>query len=264
VTDNGGEGVGPSHSQKVGLYLGSKFDQDQDGHPSAGADGDDNSRVDDEDGVDISSQYEFSNADAGFTRRWTISVTVTSTTSANLYGWVDFDRNGTFDADEIATATVNQNATTATLAWVVPADVQAGDTYARFRLTTDTLTHSGGSSAPDDRARGNASDGEVEDYKLTIRDFKSGGAKDTCDDSYYQTRAEAPGAHYHFAKLNLDYTPIQDTEKDSGPSPKIQDIVNGEYDVNALGLVFRYFLSNDVFCLVSRIVQHLDFEYRVV
>lgn len=234
-TDNSGEGVGPSHTQKVGLYLGSKFDNDANGQPSANADGDDTHGIDDEDGVDIANQYEFSNADAGFTRRWSISVTVTSTTTANLYGWVDFDRNGTFDADEIAMTTVGQNATTATLAWVVPADVTAGTSYARFRITTDNLTHSGGSSAPDERARGAASNGEVEDYKITIRDFGAGGTPNTCDDSYYQTRADGPSANYHFVKLNLDYDPIQETEKNTGPSPKIQDIANNQYGVNAMG-----------------------------
>jgi len=233
--DNSGEGIGASHVRKIGLYLGSKFDQETNGQPTTGADGDDNNGIDDEDGVDVTAQYEFSTADPGFTRRWTISVTVTSTATANLYGWVDFDRNGSFDADEMAMTTVNQNDATATLAWVVPDDITAGDTYARFRITTDNLTHNGGSSAPDDRARGEASNGEVEDYKLTIRDFGAGGPKDTCDDSYYQTRAAAPGANYHFSELNLDYDPIGETEKDAGPSPKIQDIVNGEYDVNALG-----------------------------
>ena len=75
-------------------------------------------------------------------------------------GWLDFDGNGTFDPDEAVTAVVNPGDTTATLSFTVPSDIEPGDTYARFRLTTDGITGND--------PGGLATNGEVEDYALTI------------------------------------------------------------------------------------------------
>ena len=215
---------GPTHVITPGLHLGNTIDAESNGQPTVNADGDDTNKVDDEDGVDIADQFEISNADAGFVRRWTISVTVTSTTTANLYGWIDFDGNGVFDADEGAVTSVNNGDTTATLAWTVPNDVTAGDTYARFRLTT----------AANVGPTGPAPDGEVEDYPLTIRDFKAGVAQ--CNDAFYQTRAN-PDNNYRFRFDQLDFStdPIGETPHDSGPPPIVQDLTAGVQDLNAIG-----------------------------
>ncbi|WP_026221045.1 GEVED domain-containing protein, partial [Thiofilum flexile] len=93
---------------------------------------------------------------------YSVSTAVTNITgqTATLHGWIDFDRNGVFDADEYTSATVASGSTTAALNWSVPLDTVAGSTSARFRLTTDTLAAANASTA--------VSDGEVEDYTLTI------------------------------------------------------------------------------------------------
>jgi uncharacterized repeat protein (TIGR02059 family) len=79
--------------------------------------------------------------------------------SANLCGWIDFNRDEVFSYSERACATDPvAGATSATLSWVVPAVVKPGLTYARVRLSYDTLTVSTGKVAS----------GEVEDYSLTI------------------------------------------------------------------------------------------------
>jgi uncharacterized repeat protein (TIGR02059 family) len=81
------------------------------------------------------------------------------TSSANLCGWIDFNRDEVFSYSERACATDPvAGATSATLSWVVPAVVKPGLTYARVRLSYDTLTVSTGKVAS----------GEVEDYSLTI------------------------------------------------------------------------------------------------
>jgi CshA-type fibril repeat protein len=81
------------------------------------------------------------------------------TASANLCGWIDFNRDEVFSYGERACATDPvAGATTATLSWVVPAVVKPGLTYARVRLSYDTLTVTTGKVAS----------GEVEDYSLTI------------------------------------------------------------------------------------------------
>lgn len=127
----------------------------------AGAQGDDNDGVDDEGGV-FAFPVLVQNGKSYDTN---VFATNPSATDATLVGWVDFDGNGVFDADEAATAVVpagtdNQKFK---LLWPdlsgVSSDYQ-GVTYARFRISSDPL------GAAD--AQGAASDGEVEDYSLDI------------------------------------------------------------------------------------------------
>ncbi len=227
---------GARHIVTSNLYMGDCVDADVDGQPSADADGDDTNTGyhtegscatagDDEDGIDIAAQPEISNADGGFVRRWKASVHVDpAVTTAYLYGWIDFDRNGTFDADELAVATLHGGDTTALLEWTIPTDVTAGDTYARFRLST----------AANLGPTGAAPDGEVEDYKITIRDFLPGVPQ--CNDAFYQTRAN-PANNYRFRFDQLDFStnPIGEIPHDSGPSPKVQDLTSGQTNLNAIG-----------------------------
>ena len=162
---------GPSHTIVSGLTLGALVDDESEGQQSANADGDD-SNGDDEDA--------FSNFTGLTTALTTYSLTnipVTNTTgsTANLVGWIDFDRDGAFDADEAATTTVADNDTLATLAWsTIPGDIAGGLTYARFRLSTDAID--GNSST------GAASNGEVEDYPITITDASTAVCGDNTDD----------------------------------------------------------------------------------
>jgi uncharacterized repeat protein (TIGR01451 family) len=72
-----------------------------------------------------------------------------------------------FEASELTSTPVANNATSANLSWTVPSGSTAGTTYARFRLTTQALTDDPGTSM-DERSRSVASDGEVEDYQVTI------------------------------------------------------------------------------------------------
>ncbi|MCX5211912.1 Ig-like domain-containing protein [Kitasatospora sp. NBC_00240] len=57
--------------------------------------------------------------------------------SATLAGWVDFDRNGRFDATERVQAEARAGATTADLEWTVPPGASAGETWARLRLARE-------------------------------------------------------------------------------------------------------------------------------
>ncbi len=227
---------GARHFISPALYLGACADVDTDGQPDVNASGDDSHTGyytegtcavagDDEDGIDIASQPEISNADGGFVRRWKANVHVApSVATAYLYGWIDFDHNSTFDADELAVATVHGGDTTALLEWTIPTDVAAGNTYARFRLSTATNLGVGGW----------APDGEVEDYQITIRDFLPGAPQ--CNDAFYQTRAN-PANNYRFRFDQLDFStnPIGEIPHDSGPSPKVQDLTSGVTNLNAIG-----------------------------
>lgn len=84
---------------------------------------------------------------------------------ATLIGWVDFDGNGVFDADEATTETVPAGTDNGKFKLVWPnlsgiTTDHTGTTYARFRVSTGPLTSIDGSGAADD--------GEVEDYSLEI------------------------------------------------------------------------------------------------
>lgn len=99
----------------------------------------------------------------------TAIVANTGAAIANLVGWIDFNRNGTFEASEGATATIIPGATTATLNWTGLAGMTAGQTYARFRISTNpALTTTTPFSV--------ISNGEVEDYTLPIIPLDFGDA----------------------------------------------------------------------------------------
>jgi uncharacterized repeat protein (TIGR01451 family) len=92
-----------------------------------------------------------------------IPVRNTSSKTAKLMGWIDFNQDGDFiDTGEQATANVAANQTNADLNWSGFTSLNAGNTYARFRITTDTNLINAPSSD------GLAIDGEVEDYKVAI------------------------------------------------------------------------------------------------
>ncbi|MBU0654646.1 MAG: hypothetical protein KJ914_05865 [Gammaproteobacteria bacterium] len=107
-----------------------------------------------------------------------IPLSNTSGGAATLYGWVDFNQNGQFDGNEVATASVPAGAVSATLNWTGLSGVTAGASYVRLRLTTQALTNTNSATPAsiDTRSYGAANDGEVEDYALTITALDYGDA----------------------------------------------------------------------------------------
>jgi len=105
---------------------------------------------------------------------YTVTVTATNNTNtpANLYGWIDFDQDGLFEPGEIATTRpvvpANSGTQTYPLTFNVPGTAPLGTTFARFRLTTDALALGADSLGQDTGSVGAASDGEVEDYAVTM------------------------------------------------------------------------------------------------
>lgn len=103
-------------------------------------------------------QLTDTNYSAGF------KVTNITGTGGKLHGWIDFDKSGTFEADEAAVVDVPTGASnaTATLSWAtIPLDIQLGTVAMRVRLSTDA-------SVVVSTPTGHANDGEVEDYPLAI------------------------------------------------------------------------------------------------
>lgn len=141
---------GPRHVIVNGIHLGKRVDAESDGRPTAQARGDDNNQVDDEDGVIIGGPL---------TPGAVINVEVTASVAGKLEGWIDFNGNKTWtDIGENVFNSVNVNAGVNSLVVSVPATAAIGDAFARFRFSTR-----GGYGL-----LGEALDGEVEDYKLTV------------------------------------------------------------------------------------------------
>ncbi len=172
-TDSGGEGVGANHVITNDLYLGAvvpdnDFNGFVDGVDDNGDATDDDApgapgNGDDEDGIASFPSLTIFNASYTLSG---IPVRNTTASTANLVGWIDFDQSGTFDADEAATVPVSSGASSVNLTWSSLPGIVAGTTYVRLRLTTDTniATGTAATSVP----TGAATDGEVEDYQITI------------------------------------------------------------------------------------------------
>ncbi len=140
-------------------------------HATAGNDaiGDDNNQSpDDEDG--ISSLPTLS---VGGPQNITITVNniVNSTGStATLYAWIDLNSNGIFSAGEMVSTTVaNGFSGSKMLTWTgVTVSGSLTSHYLRLRLTTNTLADNVGTASVDERSTISSSDGEVEDYQMTV------------------------------------------------------------------------------------------------
>nr|WP_050796247.1 LruC domain-containing protein [Vibrio sinaloensis] len=81
-----------------------------------------------------------------------------ATANSRLNAWIDFDRDGTFEEDELIIQDQSVDENTGDLFFSVPTWAEVGQTWARFRLSnTAGIGPSGGVPA-----------GEVEDYQIDI------------------------------------------------------------------------------------------------
>jgi hypothetical protein len=144
---------GPRHL--VGsLLLGEAVDAEVDGQPGPGAEGD---------GADDDGVLLITGLVADPFAATTASIRVTASRRAKLDAWIDFDRDGVFDptAEHLGGGTsldVFDGVTI--LPFTIPSTAVPGPTFARFRV----------SSAGDLDPTGEAADGEVEDYAVTLLD----------------------------------------------------------------------------------------------
>ena len=136
------------------LMLGSTIDIENNGAPTAGANGDDLAGSDDEDGVAAPITRIVGQAGGVV-----VSATNNTTSAATLAGWIDVNGNGTFETAERVMVPVPASCGTAKYTLTFPAGTFIGNTYARFRLFPGTV------AAP--LPTGAATAGEVEDYPVT-------------------------------------------------------------------------------------------------
>ncbi|WP_315861165.1 beta strand repeat-containing protein [Anatilimnocola floriformis] len=117
---------------------------------SANANGDDLAGSDDEGGITFGS--------ATLVPGVVSTVTANASAPGKLDAWIDFNRNGVFDAAEKIASGLDVVAGANVVTFTVPSTAVVGGSFARFRISTS------GSALP----TGLADDGEVEDYAVTI------------------------------------------------------------------------------------------------
>jgi hypothetical protein len=153
---------GAAHNVVPGLQLGALApDIDTNGMMSVNAQGDNLDGTDDEDG--ISSFPVIAGGTTNTITNYTVVVNVTNMTGtpASLCGWIDWNLNGQFDASESVCTTAVSGVNT--LTWpsaTLTGPVGSTGTFARFRLSTDTVKNS--------FPTGVVADGEVEDYFISF------------------------------------------------------------------------------------------------
>lgn len=131
-----------------GLRLGAAVDVETDAYAFPLADSDDGA---DEDGAKFITRL---------IERQTGRMAVDSSDNGFLNVWVDVDRNGRFEAsDQLVTDRAVSSGSNMVLV-PVPDNVNAGDTWARVRLSSEQGLES----------HGLAPDGEVEDYLVSVQD----------------------------------------------------------------------------------------------
>ncbi len=145
---------GARHASDGTIFLGAAPDLESDGIPTANADGDDNDNTDDEDGLVSITALE---------QGETYTTTFSHSGGGVLGLWIDYNQNGQFENDigspeRLIVGGFFQNPGTVSFDRTVPCDAIVGDTYMRWRFSLDFPFG----------PTGFASDGEVEDYKITI------------------------------------------------------------------------------------------------
>jgi hypothetical protein len=146
LADNGARHIAGS------LRLGADVDGEADGQPDEFAAGDGA----DDDGIRFIADLVANSA-----RDNTSSFRAVASAVGKLDAWIDFNGDGDWnDAGEQIVSGITVLPGGNTISYTIPAGARAGDTAARFRLSTD------GELSP----VGAAMDGEVEDYLLTVLD----------------------------------------------------------------------------------------------
>lgn len=97
---------------------------------------------------------------------FTFTAQNTTTLTGNIYGWVDWNGNGVFEATEFKSTTIaaGVSSQTFTFTWTGLSGVVCGKKYLRLRATNDALIDNVSTTSIDDRSIGIASSGEIEDY----------------------------------------------------------------------------------------------------
>lgn len=153
-------GIGAKHIIFPPVNLGALIDGETDGIPDVNAQGDDNDKLDDEDGIEFLTPLLLNqNAE--------IEAEVFG--DAFLNAWIDLDANGIFEMDEQIIDDASLSTGIHNFQFFIPEDSFIGKTYMRFRYGPEGLYPVDSNNVP-------ASYGEVEDYQVEIFGYEYGDA----------------------------------------------------------------------------------------
>jgi LruC domain-containing protein len=139
---------GPRHGEST-LFLGNLLDTESDAYIYPLSD-DTSDNSDDDDGISFVTGIELGET--------AIIQAYASQSGGFLSAWIDWNQNGTFDANEQIFSDEALNAGTNNLSLTVPTWAKSGSTWSRFRISS--LSGIG--------PTGGVSDGEVEDYSVSV------------------------------------------------------------------------------------------------
>ncbi|XZF16544.1 GEVED domain-containing protein [Chitinophagaceae bacterium MMS25-I14] len=168
----------------------------------------------------------------------TISVTNTTGAARTLYGWIDFNNNGIFELSEVQTASVANNATSATLTWTAAQtiNVNTANVYMRLRLAGPTALADNAGTTVDERAIADGANtgtystaqiGEVEDYQVSVAGgYDFGDAPLTFEAN--NAAVSLPARNIPSATLLLGTIPDAEVTAASVTSPANNNATNGD------------------------------------
>jgi hypothetical protein len=227
----------PSHERGTSIFLGSNVDYEPRSSANSDAVFDDNT-LPFNDANGLIDPTQLSNFVAGSPVVIDVLATNLSDSEATVYGWIDFNGNNQFDIGErnlllegegqpLATVAPGSIGTTVSLKFPAQPIVVEGDTYARFRISTDPAA-----TAP----TGHAMDGEVEDYRtsIVIIDTDYGDAPDTGADTgpgNYNTLSTDSGPS-HLVNENLYLGLGADVELEAKSIDTDDGLVSPSVDLN--------------------------------
>jgi len=216
---------GARHIIVEGFHLGSLVDGDPDGQESSDARGDDTDGMGDEDGVTFLTPLK---------PMYSADVDVTASGLGLLNAWIDFNADDDWDdAGEQIFINYALSAGLNPLSFPVPEGSAPGLTFARFRFSTDqNLT-----------VRGQATDGEVEDYQVEIEEADSLDFGDAPDDVTHNYFTLLPQGAYHPISREIYLGTRPDGEPDGQPQPDLLalgDDTNGQDDEDGVTMPAQF------------------------
>ncbi|SDE46642.1 Por secretion system C-terminal sorting domain-containing protein [Dyadobacter soli] len=170
----------------------------------------------------------------------TVPVTSTSAGTKSIYAWIDFNGDGIFNGNEVATPitlSAVAGVTNVTLTWtsiqtnsISPTVVSNGKTYVRIRLSASALTNtnSGTLTSIDTRSFGPGNfSGEVEDYQFLVSNLSDYGDAPISFEAN-ATNAQLPARQAASNTLRLGLTVDNESSAASVSSPNDNNEANGD------------------------------------
>ncbi len=231
------------------IYLGSLVDAESTSYTYPLSD-DASDASDDDDGISFPTGFEIGEAAI-------LSVEVTGS-GGYLNGWIDWDLDGEFDNDEqVITGEVATNGYS-TYYITVPAWATAGETWARFRI----------SSVQNLGATGGVSDGEVEDYPITITELNVSprfypSASEYTTFAYEDLYPELGDFDMNDVLMNVKYTEyVKDDQvirlKIEGKLAALGASYHNGFAIRLPGVAASMVKGDSVMLIVDGVVQNVD------